>query len=60
MPCAGSLIVGFVALTTGLPSLGHWYVHGAPCLLQTFLAFFCGLNVMICYWELALFYRYTR
>ena len=56
----GHVVVAYVFGVTAVPAWWHRRVHGAFCPLQAGLAFFVGLNALICYWELALAYRIER
>ena len=50
-------VVGYVVAVTAVPTYWHYATHGGFSALQCGLAFFVGLNALICYWEIALFYR---
>lgn len=54
------VIVLYVLAVTVVPTVWHARVHGAYSMLQGGLAFFVGLNALICYWEIALAYRTRR
>lgn len=56
---AGGLTVGlflvlYVLASTGVPIYLHTREHGRANLVQGLLAFFLGLNSLICVWEMAL------
>ena len=50
------VVVGYVLASTAIPTALHASLHGFSA-LQCGLAFFVGLNALICYWEVALAYR---
>ena len=50
------VIVGYLVATTGAAVYLHAQTHSINA-TQIFLAFFCSLNALICFWELALAYR---
>mmetsp|Transcript_5936 Transcript_5936/g.17523 ORF Transcript_5936/g.17523 Transcript_5936/m.17523 type:complete len:264 (-) Transcript_5936:36-827(-) len=54
---AGHVIVAYVVASTAGATYWHATEHGGVSYLQAFLAFFLGLNALICYWEIALCYR---
>ena len=50
------VIVGYLVATTGAAIYLHAQTHAVNA-TQIFLAFFCSLNALICFWELALAYK---
>jgi len=50
----GVLLVLYVLLSTGVPVYYHWREHHNFNAVQASLAFFLGLNSLICLWEMAL------
>jgi len=55
------VIAAFVVAATSVPcGVFAALHHAAPSALFVGLAFFCGLNALICFWELALAYRIRR
>ena len=50
------VIVGYLVATTGAAVYYHTQAHAFSG-VQAFLAFFCSLNALICFWELALAHR---
>jgi hypothetical protein len=52
-------LVVYVVGTTALPMWWHHSVHGVVNPVQASLAFFLGLNAIVCLWEISLFYEIT-
>ena len=50
-------LVAYVALSTGVPVWWHWNAHGVVSTIQISLAFFLGLNAIVCIWEMCLFFE---
>mmetsp|Transcript_36604 Transcript_36604/g.82059 ORF Transcript_36604/g.82059 Transcript_36604/m.82059 type:complete len:239 (+) Transcript_36604:140-856(+) len=50
-------LVIYVVLTTGLPAAWHSQRHGVISATQVALAFFLGLNAIVCVWEMCLFFQ---
>lgn len=57
---AGVVIVSFVAAATGLHVWLHHRAHGVFDWTQIGLAFFLVVNVMVAWWEIALFVRQNK
>jgi hypothetical protein len=50
----------FVVLGTLIPALLHFQLHGKFNLYQVACAFFCNLNILINFWEIALGWHVTH
>jgi hypothetical protein len=50
-------LVAYVLATTGVPIWWHHKVHGVVSPVQACLAFFLGLNAIVCLWEISLFFE---
>ena len=47
----------WVIVTTGLPVYWHYQTHGVINPYQVGLSFFLGLNLIVCCWEMVLYYK---
>ncbi len=47
----------YVVASTGLPIWFHHQRHGVINGTQVALAFFLGLNTIVCFWEMILFFE---
>eukprot|EP00466_Bigelowiella_natans_P020961 jgi/Bigna1/36992/e_gw1.17.191.1 len=50
----GVALVLYVALSTGLPLANHYRIHHSLNPITVALTFFCGLNIIVCAWEIGL------